>query len=287
MAEVQTQAPGLPAEGVPAASDTPAPDAWLAGASEQYRSDPAFTKYTSFDGMLAGTKELAKHLADTGRVIPESPAMPHAEMAPEDRTAFFAGLDGAPPDADAYTRQSLDVPEGVVDPTFMRSILDAAAGVGIQGWQLDAVLDAYQGGLLGQIEAQTATSNTAINDAMAALDAKWHGATERNVLIADEYIRRRFGEDAPFLETLITRKDGVAVPLKNVPEFIEMAHELGLGNGADRFIPTAANGQPLGQSQAQAQIDAARAGHAKGELTAAQVNSTIERYGPAAHAGRA
>ena len=63
-----------------------------------------------------------------------------------------------------------------------------------------------------------------------------------------------------------------------------MAYELGVKTGADRFVPTANNGQPVGSEAAQAQIDAAYGAVQRGEMTPKQADQVIERYGPAAHA---
>jgi len=276
---------GTPLDKTSAATIQP----WLEGAKPEYQADVAFQRYGSLDALLDGFKTQSVHLGVKTGEIPGGegrPMMPHADMPQDERVTFFKGLDGAPENSTQYTLQTLDVPEGTIDPVFMRSLLDVAAEHGIQDWQMQPLQEVYQTGVLAQLEAVSTQDQAGIAQAMTTLEGVWHGATERNLTIVDEHLRRTFGDQHPFLNVIQRREDGQAVLLKNMPEFIQLVHKAAMTDGTDKFVPTSRNGMPQGADFAKQQIADARMALTKKEITPQQANAIIEQYGPAANSRR-
>jgi len=272
-------------------STTPAalPDTkqWMEGASEEHLTNPAFDRYHTKDAMLKGFVEQSKLLGSRELPPPaEGPTMPHAEMAPADREAFFKGLDGAVKSGDQYTRQTLDVPPGSIDPDLMKGLLGTAASVGIQDWQLLALQDTFQGGILAQHEALQAHDLKGAAEAVEVLQTEWHGMTERNITIAEVFLERNFGDKHPFLDLVMKREDGQGVLLKNTAEFIKIAYKAAMAEGTDAHVPTSSNGRPQDAGFAEGEIQKAYAEQRAGTLDTKGVDAVISRYGAAAAAKR-
>lgn len=262
---------------------------WLEGAKPEHQADVAFQRYGGLDALLDGFKTQSAHLGVKTGEIPGGegrPVMPHADMPQDERVTFFKGLDGAPEDSTKYTLQALDVPEGTIDPVFMRSLLNVAAEHGIQDWQMQPLQEVYQAGVLAQLETLSTQDTADIAQTMTTLEGVWHGSLDRNLTIVDEHLRRTYGDKHPFLDIIMRREDGQGVLLKNMPEFIQLTFKAAMADGTDKFVPTSRNGMPQGADFAKEQIQNARNALTKKEITSDQANAVIAQYGPAANSRR-
>lgn len=209
-------------------------------------------------------------------------AIPGADATPEQRQAFFKRLPGYPESPEKYAKQGLDVPAeaGSFDSAAVQGFLQGAHAHGLTDAQAGYVLGFYEQFLGNQVQAHRDASAGQINEAYGALKERWGANTDMNLLVADEFLRRSYGEDASWFETLVQRKDGKAVPLRNVPEFIDMAHQLAKLHGHDKFVVGNGAGGVRTPEQAQQAISEARALARDGKISQSELGQIMELKAP-------
>jgi hypothetical protein len=285
MADVQVAAaPG---------ADTPGP---AASATESGSPQSSGWQALFQDEALKTSKSLARYksLDDAGRAYLELEtqyrtkayeAIPGEDATPEARTAFFKKLPGYPESADKYSKRGLDIPAeaGSFDEAAVSSFLQGAHAKGLTNDQVGYVLSFYESFIGNQVQGHRDAASAQINEAYGALKERWGAQTDLNLLIGDEFLRRTYGEDAGWFETLVQRQDGKAVPLRNVPEFIDMAFQLGRLHGHDKFVVGNGAGGAKTPEQSQQAISEARARYSRRDIGEAELTAIIEREGPNAY----
>jgi hypothetical protein len=267
----------------PEASQAPAPATPPALASlwtsDELKGHQGLQKFKSVDDLGKSYVELEKKFGERNQAM----AIPKDDSPPEAWQAFWQQLPGYPKEASNYNVAPPELPQevGGWDPTFVQTFLgDVAHKHGMTTPQVQAVFDFYATYMQAVVQAQRDADSTQINDAYETLRKSWTVNTDQNLLIADEYLRRTFGDADPWWETVITRKDGKSVPLKNIPGFITMAFELGQRHGHDKFVLGDGAGGFLTAEVAQQRLDEQYEKRRKGEITDVELRAAIERYQP-------
>jgi hypothetical protein len=275
-----TQTPGTetpPAETPPAAPA--APELASLWQDEGLRTRDSLVRYKTVD-------ELGKAYIELERKVGEKPQgllPPGDDATDEQRQAFYRQLPGYPTAPDQYHVQPPELPPeaGQWQAPFVQQFLtDVAHPNGFTQGQVQAVFDFYASFIQQSVQAQRDLDSTQINDAYDTLRTRWGPNTDTNLLIADEHLRRRFGEQDPWWDTLIQRQDGKAVPLKNLPGFIEMAWELGQRHGHDKFVLGDGAGGFLTPELATQRLEEAYAKHGRKAISDAELSDAINRYQP-------
>lgn len=278
MAEVataETEAAQPQTEAAPSAS----PELATLWQDDGLRTSRSLARFKTADDLGKAYTELERKMGER----PQGPALPDEHATPEAWQAFYRQLPGYPEAPDQYAVQPPELPPeaGEFQAPFVQQFLaEVAHPNGLTQSQVQAVFDFYGSFIQNSVQAQRDLDSEQINTAFDTLRQKWTANTETNLLIADEYLRRTFGDHDPWWETLITRQDGKAVPLKNLPGFIEMAFELGQRHGHDKFIIGDGSGGFLTPDVAQQRLGEARAKHLRGEISTAELTAEIERYQP-------
>jgi hypothetical protein len=272
-----------------------------AAASQPGEGSPGQGQSTGWQNLFQGdelksSKSLARYktLDDFGKAYTELEtafrtkayeAIPGDDAPPEARTAFFKKLPGYPESADKYAKRGLDIPAeaGSFDEAAVSSFLQGAHAKGLTNEQVGYVLGFYESFIGQQVQGHRDAAAAQINEAYGALKDRWGAQTDLHLMIGDEFLRRTYGEDAAWFETLVQRKDGKAVPLRNVPEFIDMAFQLGRLHGHDKFVVGNGAGGAKTPEQSLHAIAEARARYSRKDMTEGELNAIIEREGPNAY----
>jgi hypothetical protein len=247
---------------------------------ESLKTSKSLARYKSLDDFGKAYTEL-----ETAFRTKSYDAVPGEDATAEAKAAFFKRLPGYPESALKYQKQALDVPAeaGSFDQAQVSSFLAGAHAKGLTNEQVGYVLGFYESFIGNQVQAHRDAAAGQINDAYTSLKERWGAQTDMNLLVADEYLRRTYGEDASWFSTVMQRQDGKAVPLRNVPEFIDMAFQLGRVHGHDKFVVGDGQGGAKSAEQSLAAIAEARAKYSKGELTSEAFNEIMQREGPNAY----
>ena len=174
-----------------------------------------------------------------------------------------------------------------VSPELMQSFRKGAHARGLTNKQLEYVLGFYGEHLVSKPYLEQTQRLEAEGEATrrALTQKNGTGAAQTVLTTAREYIRRTYGEETAFLGTLVTR-DGEARALGNIPEFIEMAYQLGLSKGYNQYVQGDGTGGMLSLDQAQAQMQEAERRYLRKEIDAGQYNATVQRLQPLITAAR-
>jgi hypothetical protein len=248
--------------------------------AEDLKTNKSLGRYKSLDDFGKAYTELERSFR-----AKEYESVPGDDATPEARAAFFKKLPGYPESAQKYTKTGLDIPAeaGSFDQAQLAAFNEVAHAEGLTNRQQAAVLGFYERFIGAQVQAHRDAQTSQINDAYGALKERWGAQTDLNLLVADEFLRRTYGEDASWFETLVQRKDGKAAPLRNVPEFVDMAFQLGRLHGHDKFVVGDGQGGAKTPQQSLQAINDARARLARKEITAEAFTATLEREGPNAY----
>lgn len=214
--------------------------------------------------------------------------VPGTDSPPDAWQAFWKQLPDYPESDDKYTAQLPQLPQGLdVSPELMQSFRKGAHARGLTNKQLEYVLGFYGEHLVNQpyLEGQQRLEAEGEATKRALTQKYGTGAAQTVLTTAREYIRRTYGEDTAFLGTLVTR-DGEARALGNIPEFIEMAYQLGLSKGYNQYVQGDGTGGMLSLDQAQAQMQDVERRFLRKEIDAQQYNATLQRLQPLITAAR-
>jgi hypothetical protein len=279
---------GTATEAAPQTTETAAPPSapelgslWQ---SDDLKGSKSLARYKSVDDLGKAYVEMERKFGErTGVAIPKD------DSPPEAWTAFYQQLPGYPKDPSNYNVAPPELPPeaGGWQPEFVQTFLsDVAHKEGMTTRQVQAVFDFYAQFVQQTVQAQRDLDSTQINEAYDTLRQEWTSNTDSNILVADEYLRRTFGDADPWWETLITRKDGKAVPLKNLPGFIKMAHELGQRHGHDKFVQGDGTGGFMTPQLAEQRLSEAYAKHLRKEISDAELTRAVEHLQPIASSQR-
>lgn len=210
-----------------------------------------------------------------------------AEDAPaEEWQAFHKAMPGFPETSEGYNVAAPEMPESVrMTDQEMNSALGGFHNLGLTSTQAQGVLALLAEANTMRFQGQQAEDQTHIDTAYDDLSKLpgWGPHTDRNLAIAHEAIRREFGDDQAWLNTMVrVGDDGKVQPLKNIPQFIQMAHQYGMMKGHGRFVPGGVNAQS-GEA-AKAAITQAHADRHSGKISDQQLNEVITQHGPLAYA---
>lgn len=264
-----------------------------AGSTGLQFTDPALqgnaslARYKTLDEFGKGHLELEKKLGTRPLDVPAEGA------PPETWSAFWKQHPDYPTSVEAYTAQLPQLPEGIgaIDEARLKSFRQGAHARGMTNKQLEYVQNFYAEELVikPHLEATQQAEQTLARGEQATMLAlkRQYGAggAEAVVATAREYIRREFGNDAPFLGTLIS-KDGEARPLGNIPEFVHMAYQLGLSKGYNQYVQGDGASGMVSLEQAQSQLQAFQQQLLRKEITAQEYDAQVVRLQPLITAAR-
>lgn len=285
MAETTGTVPGETGTTPPPAAQPPpvvtGPELGSLWQSDDLKGSKSLERYKSVDDLGKAYVEMERKMGE----MTQATAIPKGDAPPEAWQAFWQQLPGYPKTPDAYNVAPPELPPeaGSWDPGFVQQFLgDVAHKQGMTTGQVQAVFDFYAQYMQAVVQAQRDLDATQIHDGYEALRKDWTVNTDANLKRAETYLERTFGTDDPWWETIIKRQDGKTIPLKNIPGFIKMSHqlyrltmpdELVLGDGSDGYV--SADG-------AQARLDEAYAKHLRKEITTDELNAAIRTYQPIA-----
>ena len=270
---------GKSSEGTPASEATQGQ-----GASPLVFTDPVLAENPTLK-LFKDTDALGKahvNLVSKLGQRPEGPKIPAADAPQEEWAAYWKQVPGYPEAPDKYDVAFPDLPPNTVALTdeqrasFLSEMHKAGATKGV----VEAALRWHAQHTADMMQSFQEASQTQINDAYQTLQKEWTANTDVNLLVAEEYLRRTYGEDAGWWDQLIERKDGRAVPLRNMPEFVKMAFELGRIKGMDKFVRGDGAGGMLSAEGAKQRLDEAYAQHAAGKITSQELSAAINQYQP-------
>lgn len=268
--------------GAPGSEAPPASGPGLTFADATLQQSASLQRYQSADDLGKAYLSLEQKLGQRPVEIPGEQA------APEAWQAFWKQLPGYPESDDKYTSQLPQLPQGLeVDPELFKSFRKGAHAQGLTDKQLQYVLGFYGEHLVAQPYLQQQQQQEAEGQAtMRALTQKYGTTASQTVLAtAREYIRREYGEESAFLNTLVT-KDGEARALGNIPEFIEMAYRLGLSKGYNQYVQGDGSGGLLSLGGAEAELRRAEEQYLKKEISDRDYNAAVHRLQPLITAAR-
>ena len=236
MAEAGTVLTPSPAHGTNG-EQAPPQAAGLTFTDTSLHGNASLGRFKTVDDLGKSYIELEKKLGTRPLDVPPQDA------PPEVWGAFWKQNPDYPANDEGYTAQLPQMPEGVgaIDKEKLASFRKGAHARGMTNKQLEYVQNFYAEELVTKphLAAQQQAEETLARGEQATMQAlkRQYGAggAEAVVATAREYIRREFGDTAPFLGTLIS-KDGEARPLGNIPEFIHMAYQLGLAKGYNQYV---------------------------------------------------
>jgi len=267
-----------PADTPPA--DTPPAVPWTHQlANADLHANPALTRYNDLDAFVTGHLELDK--SQGGKV-----SYPGEEATSEDWQAFYKAVPGFPETSAGYNVAAPEMPESVrMTDQEMNSALDGFHALGLTSAQVQGTLGLLANANTMRFQGQQADDQTHIDTAYDDLSKLpgWGPHTDRNLAIANEGLRREFGDNQAWLNTLVrVGEDGKVQPLRNIPQFIQMAHQFGMMKGHGRFVPGGVNAQS-GEA-AKAAISQAHTDRRAGKISDQQLNEVISQHGPLAYA---
>lgn len=246
------------------------------------QQSPSLQRYKSADDLGKAYLSLEQKMGTRPLEVPGTDSPPDAWQA------FWKQLPDYPETDDKYTAQMPQMPQGLdVSPELLQSFRKGAHARGLTNKQLEYVLGFYGEHLVNKpyLEGQQRLEAEGEATKRALTQKYGTGAAQTVLTTAREYIRRTYGDDTAFLGTLVT-KEGEARALGNIPEFIEMAYQLGLAKGYNQYVQGDGTGGMLSLAQAQAEMQEAERRYLRKELDAQQYNATLQRLQPLITAAR-
>lgn len=230
-------------------------------------TDPALTRYQDLNAFVDGHIELSKTLGSKVNY-------PGEDATPEDWQAFYSKVPGYPETPEAYSVLPPEMPEELAPtPEEHQQALGRFHQLGLTNSQAEGVLTllAETNALRAQqgTEALQAQMDTAY-DTLRALPG-WGPLTDRNLAVAQEGLRREFGDDAA----------ASLGDLANNPTVAQLAFHMGQTKGHGRFVPGGSNMESV--DAARAAIEKAHADHRAGAVSDAERDAVITRHGPLAY----
>lgn len=248
---------------------------------EGLRTDPELTRYKTVEDLAKAHKELS------GR--PAGLQVPGKDARPEDWQAFYKQLPGYPAAPDKYGVKPPEMPEGApnLPPEAFAGFLQVAHSKGLTDAQVSAMVEWWQGYNAEQWQSLGQSQQQQQSQGYDALRKTWGPLTDRNLTIATEGLRREFGPEGLGWLDAAMGKDASGAPqlLGNHPQLIQMAYELAMAKGHDRFVPGGRTGVGSPQ-EAQERIAQGRADLREGRISPSDFDALQLRYGPLAYSPR-
>ena len=244
---------------------------------DSLKDHPSLSRYTTVEALAKAYLSSEEKLGQKGALIPAEDA---------DREAwseFYKQIPGYPESPDDYNLTA-DVmqrllPEGALSPgeeelSVLRQVCHEE-GIRVQG--LARVVQWYGALMSSAVERMVADREQQGMAQRETLEKVWGANTDRNMMIAYETIRRKYGDRPAFLHAMIPAEDGNSTYVDMAPEIAQAFYQLGMAEGTDKFVQFNGTGM-MTPEQAQQHIDVARQRQLRNEITNEELGRIIEQY---------
>jgi len=188
-------------------------DGWRDSLPEEIRSEKIFDRVKNFEGAM-------RSLASAERMIGKDKIPIPNENSTQDEWDRFFKVGGRPEKADEYGfKRPEQLPEEYWDDNRAKKFQDVFHKAGISKKQSDAIIEAYNSDVLGELQTMQTNSKLAIEQAEAELVSKWGNQYQSKIHIGNAAIEKGITDE--------DHKQRLLQKFGNDPDFIEYSANLG------------------------------------------------------------